>query len=223
METELKLTVRPAIAGGPLRFFQRVLALRELAGKPLGLTRRVDIQDRYFDTVDARLARVGGGLRLRLENGIGLVTLKISQGATGAVARRQEWEEPLTQESLTRTLSHVAGALGPGPFPFQDFLEGRRCGPLIPILKVDTVRLARSVGAAALLSLDRVSYPDLAAEPFFDIEVELVGESDPAQLLTRIERELIREAGGQLDPSGMSKLERGVLLRSRHRPPPESK
>lgn len=213
MEVEIKLTVRPAIPGGPDALFALLAELPSLSGLPLEPVRWLAVRDTYFDTADGVLARAGAGLRLRVENDRSLVTLKLNRTQRGALAQREEHEAELTQANLEAVLEHVRSAVGPGPFPVGDFAAPRPCGPLVPVLRVHTTRLARSMGAAAELTLDLVVYPDLAPEPYYDIEVEARDGAAGEPLLRRVGAELQALAHGQLEPAPESKLERGYRLK----------
>jgi len=209
MEMEIKLTVRPAIAGGPDAFFAMLAELPDLAGLTLGPVHRFVVHDTYFDTQAGALAQAGSGLRLRVVNGRALVTFKQNRTQQGALAQREEYEAELTQPNLTAVLAHASPQVGPGPFPVTDFAQGRPCGSLVPILRVHTTRLARTVGDAAELTLDLVQYPDRSATAYHDVEVE--GQAEP--LLRRAEAELQSLAHGHLDPATLSKLARGHRLK----------
>lgn len=212
MEVEIKLTVRPAIPGGPDAFFRQLAAVTELVGLPLGPVRRLIVQDTYYDTPSLRLGQASAGLRLRVENDRTLVTLKRNRTQRGALTQREEHEVELTQANLEAVLTRVRAEVGPGPFPVSDFAALRSCGSLVPVLRVHTTRLARSVGLAAELTLDLVTYPDLVPEPYHDIEVEARDGVADEPLLRRVEAELRILAQGQLDPATISKLERGYRL-----------
>lgn len=217
MEVEIKLNVRPAIVGGPVMFFTKVAMVPQLANLPLGPVRKIEIRDVYFDTEDGALSKAGAGLRLRVENGMPYVTLKISKHQDGALVQREEFQEPLTQERLDWVLSHVREQVGDGPFPFTDFAGMDRCGPLVRTLEVWTARMSRTVGAIADLSMDMVEYPGLATNPYFEIEVESLKGEAYENFLRRVETELYALAAGDLAPAMVSKLERGLRMKEKAR------
>lgn len=217
MEVEIKLHVLPSVEGGPASLFRRLAVLPALAGVPLGQTRCVEIRDIYYDTGAHVLARAGAGLRLRIEDGRPLVTLKLNRRQEGALTAREEFEEPLTEASLGRMLTLVRDMVGPGPVPFEVFARGEAAGHLIPALVVHTSRLARSLGGQAVLTLDRVEYPRLAAEPYWDIEVESRSGQAGEPFLRKVEQELYQLAGGQLEAAAVNKLERGLHLLTNER------
>lgn len=215
MEVEIKLNVRPAIEGGPVLLFTRLTMHPQLGGEPVGGITKHEIQDIYYDTPDLTLAKAGVGLRFRMVDEKPFVTLKVNQFHEGALTRREECEEPLTQESLDSVLSHIKEFVGDGPFPLDAFRSGKPCGPLSPVLEVDTARLVRPIGSQAELTLDMVEYPVLSAYPFYDIEVESKTGKAGERFLRQVEEELQALARGDLAPAKMSKLERGIRLKQK--------
>lgn len=215
MEVEIKLNVKAGITGGPIMLFTRLTMLPQIAGFPLGGITKHEIRDMYYDTADGALARAGAGLRSRLLDGVPHVTLKTSQYRDGALTSREEFEEVLTQERMDWVMSHVKDIVGDGPFPVADFAAGRSCGSLVPTLIVDTARLARPVADHAELTLDLVDYPGLAAQPFYDIEVESKAGKMGERVLRAVEAELNALAEGYLAPATMNKLERGLKLKEK--------
>lgn len=212
MEVELKLDIPPLIPGGAEQVFSQLVAQERLAGYPLGPARQVAMRDVYYDTRQYALAGAGAGLRLRVANGAALVTLKVNRLQEGALARREEWEEPLSAEALRRLLARVQPWIGSGEISLEAFAAGREAGSLLPVLVIETQRLARPVGDVAILTLDRVIYPGRAETPFYDLEVEATSAPGAEEALRRIEAELQRINGGWLIPATVSKLERGLLL-----------
>lgn len=211
MEVEIKLHVLPHVAGGPASLFAHLRKLERLAGYALGESITQQVDDIYFDAADGALARAGAGLRLRLEDGQALVTLKMDRRQEGALSTREEYEEPLSAQSLARILAHVRHLIGPEAVPLEPFAAGEAAGPLRPVLQVKTRRLARSVGGLATLTLDQVDYPGLAPESCWDIEVEALSGTDVA-ILRAVEAALYQEAAGALAGATISKLERGLRM-----------
>lgn len=212
MEVEIKLHVLPGVDGGPAAFFERLATIGSLAGTPLGRPARLVVRDLYYDTADGALAQAKAGLRLRVENGSALVTLKESRRRDGALTEREEIEHPLSAQHLAQVLTRIRPLVGPEPVSLDDFAAGRRAGPLVPVLEVVTHRVARQMGAVGTLTLDWVEYPGVGPEPYFDIEVEAAEGQVDESVLRRAEAELGRLAGGHLLPATMSKLERGLRL-----------
>jgi inorganic triphosphatase YgiF len=215
VEVEIKLTVKPTIEGGPEMLFTRLTLQSLLGSYPLGPINKLELKDLYYDTADGALAKAGAGLRCRVVAGQPYVTLKISKYQDGALTQREEFEEPLAQERLDWVLSHVKEHIGEGPFPAADFAAGRNCGSLQPTLRVDTARLQRPVADVANLCLDMVEYPGVATHPYFDIEVEATSGEGGEQAIRRLEEELYILAGGDVTPATVSKLERGLRLKSK--------
>ncbi len=215
MEVEIKLNVKAAIRGGPALLFTRLSMLEGLGNLSLGPVFKLEIRDLYYDTVAGDLAKTGSGLRMRSENGRRKVTLKKGAFVDGALTRREEYEEPLTQERFEWVLSHLRTEIGAGPFLVDDFRAGLPCGVLVPMLCVDTARITRQIGAAASLVLDMVEYPGLTISPYYDIEVEAIGSQAGEAFIRQVETELHALTDGSLSPAGMSKLERGLKLKDK--------
>ena len=215
MEVEIKLEVLPTVPGGPAALFERLAAREELAGLPLGPVQTIAMRDTYFDTDDGALAAAGTGLRVRRENGRLLVTLKVKRAQEGSLTEREEYEAPLDLGSLREVVSRIRPLIGRGTVPFAAFAVGRPAGPLEPVLDVHTERLSRTIGEIGTLTLDRVLYPGLDAEPYYDIEVEAAADLVDPEPLRAVEAELLALAEGHLRAAGRSKLERGLDLARR--------
>jgi inorganic triphosphatase YgiF len=215
VEVELRLNVKQAIPGGPVLLFTKLTMHPTLAGYPLGPITKREIRDLYYDTEDGALARAGVGLRSRIMDGVPYLTLKKSKFQDGALVGREEFEEPLVQERVDWTLSHIKDLIGEGPFSAEAFFTGKPCGALVPVLEVGTARLIRPVGPVAQLTLDMVEYPGISAHPYFDIEVEARSGKTGERILRGIETELYALAEGHLAPATASKLERGLRLKQK--------
>lgn len=215
MEVEIKLNIGPGVHGGPAQFFQGLSRAELLDGIPLGTSHSSHLLDIYYDTDTQDLASIGAGLRLRVVDGQPHVTLKVNRRRVGALTHRVEIEEKLTQERLDWVLSHVGAQVGPGPFPVDQFRAARPCGPLMPVLKVETARLWRQVGQHGILVMDSVRYPGLSEMTYLDIEVESVGGMEHEELLRRVESALYQRGGEYVTPATESKLERGLRLANR--------
>lgn len=217
MEIEIKLNVRPDVAGGPAALFARLAALDRLGPFTLGPVAEHTIRDVYFDTADRRLGGARIALRLREQDGARFVTLKAPRRREGALAVRDEREAPLTAASLAAVLAVLAGLglLPPDTAPdLAAFAAGRAAGPLQPVLAARTRRVERAVrrDAAHLadLALDVVEYEGLASL-FHDVEVEARGGGSEADL-AELQALLVAAAGGALVPGLESKLARGLRL-----------
>lgn len=215
VELEIKLRVLPTVPGGPGAFFAHLAAQEALAGFPLGPVRRTFVCDTYFDTDDGALARAGAGLRVRRLDGRTLVTLKVTRAQEGALTEREEYEAPLDLESLREVGERIRPLIGTGSVPFAAFAAGRPAGPLEPVLDVHTERVWRPIEGVGVLALDRVLYPGLDPDPYYDIEVEAAPDLADPSLLRRVEEALVAAAAGHLQPEGRSKLERGLALLQR--------
>jgi inorganic triphosphatase YgiF len=215
MEIEVRLNVLLAIEGGPAALFAKILARPKLANLPTGPIRAYEMHDIYYDTPDQKLAQNRIGLRMRVKGGKTYVTMKMERSQEGALARREEFEEPLTQERLNWVLSHISDLIGEGPFPAEDFANGKPCGSLVPSLEVRQARTEISVGDLAVVTLDVVEYPNVVASPFYDIEIEAKKNKVSEEILRQIERELYQLAGGDLKPAAVSKLQRGLNFKRR--------
>ena len=89
-------------------------------------------------------------------------------------------------------MSRIRPLIGRGTVPFAAFAVGRPAGPLEPVLDVHTERLSRTIGEIGTLTLDRVLYPGLDAEPYYDIEVEAAADLVDPKPLRAVEAELPR-------------------------------
>lgn len=215
MEIEVRLNVPLEIEGGPTAFFGRVLAKQKLANIPTGPVRAYEMFDLYYDTPDHRLAKNGIGLRLRVKGHEAFVTMKRSVTQDGALARREEVEEPLDQARLNWVMGLIKEFAGEGPFPVEAFANGQECGGLVVSLEIRQARTEIHVGDLAVLSLDVVNYPNVVSSPFFDLEIEAKQGKLSETLLREIEQELHALSDGYLRPAAVSKLQRGLNFKRR--------
>jgi inorganic triphosphatase YgiF len=216
LEVEIKLNVKPAIAGGPIMLFTRLTMVAALGGTPLGDIGKHEIHDLYYDTPDGKLAAAGAGLRSRLLDGVPHITLKISQYRDGSLTAREEYEEQLTRDRFDWVMAQAAHLVGEGPFSMEEFSAGRPCGGgLEPIITIDTARLVRPIGQVAELTMDMIEYPGLAPAPFFDIEIEAKSGKAGERVIRAVEADLYDLAEGFVGPASMSKLERGLKLKEK--------
>lgn len=99
-EVELKWLLEPA---GHLRLRTEIAAL-------LGPPRRLEQQNRFYDTADRRLYAAGVNLRLRCENGQWIVTCKQRVAAHDGLHHHHEWEHALGEHTDPLTAA-LAGEL----------------------------------------------------------------------------------------------------------------
>ena len=188
---------------------------RRLAGQPAlaGVKpERFRLFNTYYDTPELDLCRRGIALRLRRKGlNIWLMTVKGGDPAVGALAQRNEWEEP-TQ---------------PGVFDFdivtdkglRDFLKGHQPA-LLPVFSTDFTRTAWTIdrsGSVIEVALDRgrIDATNLEdkvtplSEPICEVELELVNGDSPDALF---EVAIEMAADLHLHPAIGSKAERGYAL-----------
>lgn len=222
MEVEIKLTAMPDAPGDPVEILVRLAGLGTLDGRYLlGAANPVQIRDIYYDTPDRRLRQARVGMRVRLQGGQPWITVKRSVKREGGLSRREEFEQRLDRESLSRALAPLKeeGVLPPEVQPMADqLLAGQPSGGLEPILVTETRRVNRQVFRlpgnvpVAVLSLDRVTYLSLRRQPVFhDVEVEALEGTDES-MIHEVAGLLVDAAGGYLKPAGESKLARGLKL-----------
>lgn len=221
MELEIKLTCMPGAPVAPDDLLARLAVLPELPGYRLGPPRLHELRDVYYDTAARTLGAARVGLRLRVQDGRPLITVKRPQRREGALAQREEYEAELDLPVLRQVLAPLqAAGLLPADqeVPLDAFRQGQPAGPLVPVLITETRRVNRAVlrlpGSlpVATLSLDRVTYASVRGAPvFYDVEVEALGASGEEEL-RRLQNLLIEAAGGYLKEAHESKLARGLKL-----------
>jgi inorganic triphosphatase YgiF len=137
----------------------------------LHVTERLEreIVDRYYDTADRDLARVGGTLRVRSQDGEVLYTYK-TPVESGGLTRRQEIEEPAGDRDLTGWLYSLID-FGRAQIDYcpSDFA---------PVLEIHNRRtllyLEDGEGTEVELALDRVRFSGARGETEeFEVELEL--------------------------------------------------
>ncbi len=189
-ETEAKLT-------GPMTALRNAFAAVEG-----GEIRQIQMEAIYYDTAEELLCRNGLALRLRLENGRGVVTCKTKGRDRGdGVAVRGEYEAPA--ETVEAGVSALCPLLAPDAGEIlQNALPG-----LVPVAKVQCTRREKTVtvgDATFVVSLDEGTFNNRT--PFGEVEAELVaGEPEAVNALAR---ELCHRFG--LQPEPRSKLERAL-------------
>ncbi len=194
-----------------------LLRLRSIAGYTVDRLGKVDVVDRYFDTVDGRLLKAKYSCRLRTQKGQVIATLKGlgaaagDAGAGGAVHRRDEREVVL--DSLE---------LNPAAWPPSDArqlaLELTQGAPLQPLFDLNQSRAKANLMDGARLvgewSLDEVRAV-VGRRPafYYELEIEL-GPDGLESDLARVAEALQGEHG--LEPEPRSKFVRGLeMLRLR--------
>jgi len=210
----------------PERVFERIAALRALAGCALEPAGECELRDVYLDTPDARLRAARAGLRLRRRGaagGPGVLTLKTGGSARGLAVERAEWERPWGPGAAAR-LAERLRALGIEAPPGAEGEAGgeplaalRRLG-LVVVQERTTRR--RTLWARALpggervaeIALDRVAYP-VAGRALLHHEVEIEAAS-PAdrECVTRLAHALLDGLGADLAPWPHGKLALGRAL-----------
>ena len=204
-EIELKLEISPA-------------DLRRLATHPLITAHAVggasvrQVDSRYFDSVDGRLARAGFALRLRRDGDDRVQTLKGGGGTTGGLFERLEYEVPYAGDvpDLSRIDDRsVVRAV-------EEALDGAALEERFRTEFQRSRRTLRSGAAEFRLDLDqgRIVAGDHAV-PISEAELELTSGS-PAALF---EFALLLQEHVDLWPEPRSKAARGHALARRAAPP----
>lgn len=184
--------------------FVKLAEATTLAGLHLEPMRTLNVRDVYFDTPTNTLTRAGYVLRLRLQNGATLATIKSLEESDGAVHRREETEIVLVDGVSIENLPEG---------DFRSFLES--LAPIEDLRSVLELHQQRTpLGAydggrlVGVLSLDRVSsVSSEGVDPSLEVEFELSEEGREDDLY-RVDP-VLRAAG--LVPEPRSKFERGVL------------
>ncbi len=169
-ETELKLSVTGVTAA---QLSDQPVVRKHDSGKH----RERHLGNIYFDTPDLRLKDKKIGLRLRLDDGRWLQTVKTKGSASGGLHRRGEWEMPVAGEALE--LARFDAPELDGLFDDPAITEA-----LKPVFRTDFQRVTWDLkfadGAAIELALDlgEVKAGD-QREAISEIELELMaGEAD---------------------------------------------
>ncbi len=174
--------------------------------EPLGLLLqslgRQQQQDRYFDTGDRRLKRLGMALRIREVDGERLVGLKTAGEISGSLHRREELELAFNGGAWP---AEIAARL-------KDKLD---LSALRPVLDINTQRsrylLWRGAVELAELAFDdcRVQRPgQVISGEFLELELEAKAatEAELKQIVTALDKLL------PLTPNSINKLERAEVL-----------
>lgn len=210
----------PGAPGGEAAVLHNLAALTGLGPYRLGPAVLHRIRDVYYDTEQRSFSAARVALRMREQDGFRWVTIKAGRRRAGALAEREESEQPLDACSLGRALADLVerGLLSADAAAAVDvvaFGAGQASGPLAPVLATATERVERAVfrgdAYVAELALDTICYEGLPVRAFYDIEAEAKaggGEAD----LHALQELLQQAAGGALAPGTESKLARGLRL-----------
>lgn len=205
-ELEIKLT-------GPREVLERALRSPIVKSVQLGHPRTRKLESVYFDTPDARLQKLGVGLRLRKQGRKWIQTLKRERGVTSGLHDRDEFEHSvgLRWPSYALYDQTVFAPL------FAD-LELRNL--IQPLFTTRFRRIARTLGdddARIELAYDLGEVEaDGERAPLCELELELkAGEVDA---LFALATGLCREFGLRLE--NRSKAERGYTLMAKETPAP---
>lgn len=204
METELKLLLDPAaaalLAGHPL--------LRRHA---LGKSRVQQLTSIYFDTPDGYFRRRDAGLRVRLQDGRWIQTLKADGQAAAGLHQRQEWESPVAGALPDLdALAELAGPRSKWGRRLRSVGLGAQLAPIFSTRFRRTLwQLRLAQGELVELALDQGRVMHAAtALPISEIELELKSGA-PAGLFD-FALELLQAL--PLRVSNVSKAERGYAL-----------
>jgi CHAD domain-containing protein/uncharacterized protein YjbK len=195
-----------------------------LPGYRFGAVSRREVVDVYLDTPDHRLLRTGYQLRIRVVDGEWRVTFKTRNGGGDiGIHRRVEIEAVLAENSLPAQVGNLPEAIVEalaGIVPESDLLD-----VLCVLEQTRQVRAVtsttrghrRSVAPLAMLSLDEIRIRRQREGALlacaYEIELELLPGVDVAELRVLADRFV---GAYDLTPSWESKLERALVILSRH-------
>ncbi|MCS6827346.1 MAG: CHAD domain-containing protein [Caldilinea sp.] len=196
-----------------------------LPGYRFGEVTCKQVTDIYLDTPDYRLLRVGYQLRARWVDDRWLATLKSREvGDDEGIHRRLEIEEPLDGESPPRKVGELPPSIVETLGEVVDaerslivlcVLEQTR--QMRPVLPATAGRRRKEDAVLAWLSLDEVCIRQSVEGPVlartYEMEVELAPDVDVAELQVFADR---LSGAYQLTPNRESKLERALVILSRH-------
>lgn len=185
--------------------FERLL--HSDAVSPLVSQRQViEMEAIYYDTADGVVSGIGGGLRLRKENGQSVCCLKLEASGSGAMKIREEYECPAS--TIEEGLQHLPAYGAPGAL----------CDTLLMLYVAETCRTVFKRNATVL------STPSFTAELSFDTglllangrtgticEIELELKNGSEEAFDRFCGKL--ESTFSLTPQPLSKLARALALK----------
>lgn len=199
-ELELKLALRPE----RLAALRKHPALTRHAVAP-GKTRWLD--NTYFDTPELDLHKARVGLRIRVQDGRHIQTLKTSGSAVGGLHNRQEWNVELPDDRLDLAL-FPAEAL---PEALRDPALVARIGPVFTTrFEREAIHVRLPAGGEAELALDKGEIlAGGASTPICEVELELLDGGSGGALFG-----FARELAGivPMHVAHASKAERGYAL-----------
>lgn len=194
-ELELKLALTPAA----------LASLRQLPW--LAAASRQVLDNTYYDSPDRALRRARIGLRVRVQDGRYIQTLKTSGEAIGGLHCRQEWNQEIPGPELTLSAFPEAARTALAAVPGLDMAA------LTPVFTTrferTAYRLPLSGGGEAELALDEgeIQAGERRA-PLCELELELLA-GEPAALFELAQR---CAAEVTLHIANASKAERGYAL-----------
>ncbi len=196
-----------------------------LPGYRFGAVSRREVVDVYLDTPDHRLLRTGYQLRTRVVDGEWRVTFKTrNEGSDIGIHRRVEIEAVLDENSLPAQVGNLPEAI-------VEALAGTAAAsdPLDVLCVLEQTRKVRAVTSTtrghrrsaaaplAMLSLDEIRIRQQREGALlacaYEIELELFPGVDVAELQVLADRFV---GTYDLTPSRESKLERALVILSRH-------
>ena len=214
LEREAKLVVtgeRPEVVA------DEIAGLVHLAGRGLQDVGTLEIRDVYLDTPTGALRARGDSLRLRVQDGRPLLTLKGPGRDVGSgVSERNEVETPWSADAYVRCLDalSVRGVSLRRVTPGDDPVASLLASGLSRVQERETNRRRRDVDGAgtrvAELAIDEVTYR-IAGGPVRHHEVEIEAKAPEGnQYLARAVEELRARFGPALTPWRHGKLAIGL-------------
>lgn len=200
METELKLTARPA----HLHKISAQRLLQDFATRAPGTHH---LTAHYFDTPDNALRKRGLSLRVRRDADQTMQTLKETGAQASAARQRAEWASPVSSPA-----PDVRGLLKAHHLPRKVAKTLRRAGPLAERFTVDADRITWTLevdGSSIEMALDEGTVHANGASSAFH-EIGLEHKSGRKSALYRAAHQLARHIPVQL--SFISKADRGFAL-----------
>jgi inorganic triphosphatase YgiF len=210
------------VAPDPEHVLRSLTHLRTLDGYRFARTDRRSIVDTYFDTPDAKLRKRGFALRIRVENGMRLITLKGRRSAaSGASDNRLELEVPFSLDAIHEIRSRVhlpAGKHSPRERESPEDLLQAELG-VEAIQTRETERSARAIAggdartAVAELALDRVQFHvGQARVRHYEAELESKQPRSGPKAVRELVPALLRRYPDTLRPWTYSKLATGNAI-----------